>query len=199
MTLRARHPLAMLVAFTLIMAFGITNAHAANYPGNHSSFGFRTYGPNDTFENLIIEEGSRVIMVGSRVDGNIFVRDGAVLRAHNITVGGNIQSEGGARIRVAWSRIGGSFQADNTGPIDVVHTQVNGDIYLSSNRTLLGEIRIIKNRVGGNIQADSNRTRRFVVSYNIIDGNLQGESNNKRPIGTGNIVQGETDGQFEGF
>ncbi len=161
--------------------------------------GKKTFGPNAQFENLIIKEGATAILNGSRVDGNIFVRPGATLIAHHVTVGGNIQSTNAKRVSVKHSFIDGDFQMDNTGPIMLLHSTVGGNVQLFSNNAGLKQIRICRNTVGGDIQAESNISSRFVVSFNVIDGNLQGESNNKRPTGKGNFVKGDTDGQFDKF
>lgn len=162
--------------------------------------GLCVFGPGDRFENLIVKANAIAVLVGSHVDANIFVQDGAILRVRGGFIGGNIQADGAARIHVSNSHIGGDFQVDNnTGAIDLRHSDVGGNVQLFSNDMPQRQIRIINNDVDGDVQADSNRSRRFVVSRNRIEGNLQGESNDRAPVGVNNVIQGETDGQFDGF
>lgn len=186
-----------LMALLLALFVATTSARADDYV----CYGYCEFGPDAHFDgNLIVAEGATAVLNGSTVEGNIHVYDRAVLRTDGATVGGNIQSAGAKRITVLRTSVGGSIQLDNgRGPIQLSRNVVEGDIQLFSNNARLGKIQVLRNRVGGNVQIYSNRSAQLVVSYNVIDGNLQGESNSVPPTGTGNRVHGDTDGQFEGF
>lgn len=191
----ARSSRLLLLMLGLVVALGANTVQADDFVAS----GTKTY-VNKRFDNLIIAKNAKITLKNCRIDGNIIVKSNAQLKADNIRVDGNIQAERAKVVNVIKSRIGGSFQIDNNrATVKLDRTKVNGDVQVFSTKAQNHEIRIIRNDVGGNVQAESNRSKKFVVSWNIIDGNLQGESNNKRPTGTGNLVQGDTDGQFENF
>jgi len=149
--------------------------------------------------NVIVAEGATLVLIRSSVDGNILVYDDAALRTSRTEVGGNIQATGARLITVLRSAVGGSVQLDDGGGSTIAGTLVDGNIQIFSNNAGRSRIRVLRNGVGGDVQIFSNRSSGLIVSYNRIDGNLQGEGNNVPPTGTGNLVQGDTDGQFEGF
>jgi hypothetical protein len=186
-----------LMLATLATLFVAAAARADDY----YCYGYCEFGPDDHFDdNLIVTEGSTVVLRGSTVDENIFVYDRALLRTNGAFVGGNIQATGARKMVVIRTEIGGSVQLDNgRGPILIGLDTIEGNIQLFSNDAGSGRIIVAGNNVHSDVQIFSNLSAMLNVSYNVIDGNLQGESNDVPPTGRGNRVEGETDGQFEGF
>jgi hypothetical protein len=135
-----------------------------------------TIGAKTIDGNVIVPKNATCTLVGTRVDGNVHVNAGAVLKARGVKVGGNIQAENHERV-VVKAR-------------DGRRSQVEESIQLKQG----GGGRIVKVRVGSDIQLFTNDGR-FVVKGNRVDGNLQCKSNNPRPTGGNNVVQGNKEDQ----
>lgn len=145
-----------------------------------------------TVDNLRVPDGATCILNGTYVKGTIKVETGAVLKAYGVRVVGNVQGEDARRVVVRQgSRIGGSFQVVQSHVAKVLDSRINGDILVDENSGLQ-EIR--RNIVGGNVQAFQN-TGGVEIYRNRIDGNLQCKANSPRPVGGGNIVQGNKEDQ----
>ena len=93
--------------------------------------------------NVIVPAGATCRLIRTRVDDNVFVRDGAVLVARGVRVGGNIQATEHRRVLVAPRKV------DDT----VVRSRVGGDIQLFDNFDLLT---LNNNKIGGNLQCKEN-------------------------------------------
>lgn len=149
-----------------------------------------------TVENLEVPPGASCTLDGTRVQGNIFVRNGASLIAQHVTVIGNIQAEGASYVAaLAGSTVGGSIQIKQGGSANIENVNVNGDIQLESNSGVLSSI---FNRVGGNIQVFQNAGG-VTISDNSVNGNLQCKENNPAPAGGNNSVQGSKEDQCAGL
>jgi hypothetical protein len=149
-----------------------------------------------TVDNLLVPQGARCILNGTRVKGTIKVSRAAALGAYNVVVIGNVQGEGSARVNVLRrSRIGGSVQVVQGVRAAVADSHVNGDILYDTQR---GLVQALRNRVGGNIQAFQNRGG-VTILRNRIDGNLQCKANRPAPRGGGNIVHGNKEDQCARF
>lgn len=149
-----------------------------------------------TVENLEVPQGASCTLDGTRVQGNIFVRNGASLTAQRVTVIGNIQADGASVVEVlAGSTVGGSIQIKQGGAARVEDAILNGDIQLESNNDLLSAMR---NQVGGSIQVFKN-TGGVTVADNTINGNMQCKENNSAPAGGNNVVQGNKEDQCAGL
>ena len=146
----------------------------------------------EAVENVGVPSGATCVMNGTRVGGNVVVNRGATLRLTGGSVEGNIQAEGAARVTVHGSRIGGSFQIEQGGGGDIRSTPVEGDIQLETNNGPAQHV--IGNRVGGNVQINANRGG-VDVTGNLIDGNLQCQSNDPPPRGGSNTVRGSREDQ----
>jgi hypothetical protein len=72
-----------------------------------------------------------------------------------------------------------------------VSSFVNADILFDENR---GPLAIRDNVVGGDVQGFQNRGG-LEISRNRIDGNLQCKENSPRPVGGGDVVQGNKEDQ----
>ena len=128
-------------------------------------------------KDVVVPEGRTCRLIGTRIDGNVKVRSGALLIARKVRVDGNIQAAGAKRVVVE--------------PRSGKRSRVEGSIQLKNGRRG-GEIRKVV--VGGDIQLFSNRGR-FGVRRNVVDGNLQCKSNKPRPVGGGNRVHGNKEDQ----
>ena len=147
------------------------------------------------YENLEVPANASCTLNGTRVDGNIFVRNNATLHAVGVSVGGNIQAEGAADVTVNnSSTVGGSVQVKQGGSATVDQVQVTGDIQVEANRSALS---ITRNTVGGNVQVFQNRGG-AAITDNRIDGNLQCKENIPAPVGGRNQAASFED-QCAGF
>jgi hypothetical protein len=145
-----------------------------------------------TVDNVLVPQGKRCVLNGTRVQGNVVVETGATLQALTVRVIGSVQAEGAASVQILRrSSIGGSVQLVQGGGAVVDFARITGDILFDSNQSPLAATR---NTVGGNVQAFQN-TGGVEISDNLIDGNLQCKANNPPPTGGGNIVQGEKQDQ----
>ena len=148
-----------------------------------------------TVENLEVPQGASCTLDGTRVQGNIFVRNGASLTAQRVTVIGNIQAEGANFTGVYSSTVGGSIQIKQGGSASIEGVSVIGDIQFESN---YGVLSASGNQVGGNIQVFKNSAG-ITISNNSVNGNLQCKENNSAPTGGNNTVQGNKEDQCAGL
>ena len=124
-----------------------------------------------TVDNLRVPDGASCRLWGTRVKGTITVGTGARLVATGVRVVGNVQAEGHRSVILRGGTVGGSVQ-------------------LVQGRE--ATVRLV--RIGGDLQSFENSgTQRFV--RNRIDGNLQCKENRRRPLGGGNIVDGQKEDQ----
>lgn len=153
----------------------------------------RTIGAT-TVDNLRVPQGAECTLNGTFVKGTVKVEARATLRAFDIRVIGNVQAEKARRVVLrAGSRVGGSVQIVQGGSALVVNNRIIGDILFDEqDRYLVAN----RNVVGGNVQAFQN-TGGSEIRKNRIDGNLQCKGNRPRPIGGGNIVQGNKEDQCQ--
>lgn len=143
-------------------------------------------------DNLRVPQRATCVLKGTRVKGTVKVERAAVLDAQRVRVVGNVQGENAAKVTVrASSRIGGSVQVNQGGRASVIASFVTQDILFDENRRPLA---IRGNAVGGNVQAFQNRGG-IEIWRNRIDGNLQCKENSPRPVGGGNVVQGNKEDQ----
>ena len=124
-----------------------------------------------TVDNLRVPDGATCRLSGTVVQGTVSVGSGARLIARGIRVVGNVQAEGHRAVTVVLSRVGGSVQ-------------------LVQGRAA----NVSRNSIGSDLQAFENRgTQTFRA--NRIDGNLQCKENVRRPVGGGNVVEGNREDQ----
>jgi hypothetical protein len=143
-----------------------------------------------TVDNVLVPDGAKCTLNGTRVQGNIVVKTGATLLANGVKVNGNIQAEGHTQVTVSNTKVGGSVQVNQGGGAQVKGSQINGDLQLEQNR---GKFTLSKNKIGGNLQANQNLGSGLQISRNIIDGALQCQANNPPPTGSGNTASSEED------
>ena len=130
--------------------------------------------------NVIVPSGQTCTLIGTRVGDNVLVEENAALVAKGVRVGGNIQAENHDRVVVRHRKVGGR----------VIRSRIGGSIQLKQG----GGGRLLRSTVNGDIQLFSN-TGRFEVRGNRVGGNLQCKSNNPRPFGGNNVVEGNKEDQ----
>jgi hypothetical protein len=134
--------------------------------------------------DVVVPQGATCTLTGTRVDGNVKVYGNAKLVAKGVRVGGSIQAENHRNVQVLprWSNGTAS------------RSVVDGSIQLKQG----GGGRLISAWVGSDIQLFSNDGA-FEVRRNFVKGNLQCKSNQPRPVGGGNVVQGNKEDQCRGL
>lgn len=58
-------------------------------------------GPRYVDGNVIVPQGAKCVLRGTRVDGNVLVKGNAILVARGVKVGGNIQAKNHRRVLVS--------------------------------------------------------------------------------------------------
>jgi hypothetical protein len=146
-----------------------------------------------TVDNLLVPQGAKCTLNGTRVEGTAKVERGAQLFANGVRVKGNVQSQGFQTVvlREA-SVVVGNVQLENGlegGSGRVINSRVNGDVQYFSNKA-----RMVArgNTILGNLQANQN-TGGLVISGNSIAENLQCQANKPRPTGGGNTAGDKED------
>lgn len=149
-----------------------------------------------TVDNVRVPDGATCTLRGTYVKGTVKVETGAVLRAYDVRVVGNVQGEDAQNVLIAdGSRVGGSIQVVQGARARVIDSRVNGDILFDDNSAPNVARR---NIIGGDLQAFQN-TGGVAIYDNRIDGNLQCKENRPRPVGGGNIVEGNKEDQCRGL
>ena len=147
-----------------------------------------------TVDNVRVPQGASCTLNGTRVEGTVKVERNATLFANGIRVKGNVQSEGFKNIYLRQgSVVVGSVQLENGlrgGTGQVLNIRINGDLQFFSN-----EARMVArgNTILANFQANQNKGG-LVIQNNRIAQNLQCQSNNPAPVGSGNTA-GDKEGQ----
>jgi hypothetical protein len=145
-----------------------------------------------TVDNLRVPPYATCTLTRTRVKGTIKVEWQATVRASGVRVIGNVQADNHKFVLLqSDSRIGGSVQVKQGGGATVKDSIIIGDILYDSNSAYL---RALRNQVGGNLQAFQN-VGGVEIRNNVIDGNLQCKENYPRPVGGGNIVEGNKEDQ----
>lgn len=168
-----------LVAVPLVLTASLLTAPAAQADDRRCSGIIRAVSIDG---NVIVPAGATCRLLGTRVDGNIHVKSNATLIARGVKVGGSVQAENHHRvvIRARW--------ADGT----VKPSRIDGSIQLKQG----GGGLLARNIVGSDIQLFSNDGL-FTVRGNRVNGNLQCKSNDPKPRGGNNVVQGNKEDQCE--
>lgn len=145
-----------------------------------------------TIDDNVIVTGQCLIN-GTRIKGNILVKDQGALTVRDAQIEGNIQADGGRYVRVLRTDVGGDIQLAGVfaEASRIQRTTIGGNLQLDHNRIpLLAEY----NTIDGDLQAFSN-TGGVLIRYNTIDGNLQCKSNHPAPTGGFNQVSGNKEDQ----
>jgi hypothetical protein len=145
-----------------------------------------------------------VDLFGGDVDGNLVARGGeTAVFAEAVGVGGNLVADGNDYFDLYDSEVNGNFSVRNTqsGSIFCGNT-LNGNSEFFGNMTLLTigspDQACDGNTVNGNILVRNNQAE-AEISDNDVNGNLQCSGNTPPPVGGGNRVEGNAEGQCRGF
>jgi hypothetical protein len=149
--------------------------------------------------NVIVPRGRSCTLTGTRVIGNVELRDDAqVLIRGEANVDGNVQTDGAARVRIRYSTIGGNVQLtgiDTSLESLVVHSRVGGTVDWNDN----GAPFLIRfSEVDSDVKVNQNSALARVFD-NTVGGNLQCQSNEPAPKGARNIVYGSKEDQCRKF
>jgi hypothetical protein len=167
----------LLIAVPLVIAGSVMTAPAAHADDRVCR---GTIGASSIGDNVVVPQNATCQLNGTRIDGNVIVNRGAKLVASGVRVGGNIQAENHREVVISPRTVNGK----------VVRSTVEGSIQLEQG----GGGKILRATVDSDIQLFSNRGQ-FTVRGNRVDGNLQCKSNNPRPVGGSNVVQGNKEDQ----
>jgi len=149
-----------------------------------------------TVDDLRVPQNATCTLLGTRVQGNIFVENNATLLASTIHVGGNIQAKYAAKVNVyPGSFVGGNIQIEQSGAAAIHGVHIDGELYFNDNDLFLNAA---NNTIGGNLQAFLNIGGVSIIS-NTIRGDLQCKDNVPPPTGGGNIVNGNMEDQCKNF
>jgi hypothetical protein len=143
-------------------------------------------------------------LFGGSINGNLDARgpDTAVF-AEALDVGGNLTAQGTDYFDLYDSVVSGNFYVRNTqsGSIFCGNT-LSGNPEFTGNMTLLTigspDQACDGNTVSGNIIVRNNQAE-AEISDNDVNGNLQCSGNTPPPVGGGNRVNGNAEGQCRGF
>jgi hypothetical protein len=145
--------------------------------------------------------GSELIRpFGATIAGNVKVVGGSTtVTGNGLAVGGNLEATGIDLFDLSDSTVNGTFAVRGTGRGSFFcNNTLNGNSEFTSNRT---ELRIGApgqacggNRLNGNIVVARNQAQ-IEISDNDVGGNLTCRGNSPPPVGGGNRVQGNKEGQ----
>ncbi|TXI18887.1 MAG: hypothetical protein E6Q62_05560 [Nitrosomonas sp.] len=159
----------------------------------------RTIGAVTIDGNVIVPAGRSCTLNGTRVKGNVELRDKAqVLIQNGATVIGNVQTDGANRVRILNSNINGNVQLTgitNSLRSLILHSHVGGTVDWNDNQAPL---LIQYSDVDSDVKVNQN-DRATGIYDNVIGGNLQCQSNVPAPRGARNIVDGNKEDQCARF
>lgn len=158
-----------------------------------------TIGAVTVDSNVIVPAGRSCTLDGTRVKGNVELRDRAqILIRNGADVDGNVQTDGANRVRILNSEIGGNIQLSGIHfdqASQVLHSYIGGTIDWNGNSSV---VQIQYNHVDSDIKVNQNGGLASIYD-NVVGGNLQCQSNQPAPRGARNIVHGNKEDQCRRF
>ena len=141
--------------------------------------------------NLAI--AGRCELEDTEVRGTVTLFPGGSLTARDVRIRGDLEGSRADFVAMQDSRVDGKVNLQElVGDLTTIEqTTIRGDLVLTSNRSRL---EILNNELGRNLQARSN-TGGVLISGNSIDDNLECWANVPAPVGVGNRVDGDSEGQ----
>lgn len=159
----------------------------------------RTIGAVTIDGNVIVPAGRSCTLNGTRVTGNVELRDRAqVLIQNGAYVNGSVQTDGASRVRILHSDINGNVQltgVTNTLRSLILHSQIGGTVDWNDNQA---PFLIQYSDVDSDVKINQN-DRAANIYDNVIGGNLQCQSNTPAPKGARNRVEGNKEDQCRRF
>jgi hypothetical protein len=172
---------------------------------------------------LALRESVGTLVAGSSIDGNIESTGSRLVLLFVASIGGNVKVDGGGALIVGDGlEVNGTLEAVAPALFDLHESTVNGNFYLRGaldggffcGNTLNGNAEFTENRVlltigslasscdgnavKGNVKVEKNQAE-SEISDNDIGGNLACFGNVPPPVGGGNRVRGNREGQCAGF
>ena len=143
------------------------------------------------------ERSARVDLRDAAIDGDVETEGVQVLKVVGGTVAGDVEVERGRVVTLEHVAVGGDVELSDvrgSGAVSVVGARIQGDLEVEDNGR---PVHLIGNHVGGDLEADGNRD--LTISDNVVEGDLECEGNRPAPVGSGNTVGGDLEGQCVGF
>lgn len=149
--------------------------------------------------NIIVPAGRSCTLNGTKVKGNVELRDRAqILIQNGANVIGNVQTDGAYRVRILNSTINGDVQLTGISYNQrslILYSEIGGTVDWKDNQALF---LIQYSDVDSDVKVNQNRGAARVYD-NVIGGNLQCQSNAPAPQGARNIVDGNKEDQCARF
>jgi hypothetical protein len=138
---------------------------------------------------------SRCELESTEVDGNVTLFPGGSLIARGVRIRGKLEGSRADFVAIANSRIDGDVRLEElVGDLSSVEgTELRHSVLLAGNRS---RFEILNNEVRGDFLAVDN-TGGLLISGNAFDDDLECSGNSPPPVGTGNVVDDEAEGQCE--
>jgi hypothetical protein len=160
------------------------------------SLGFLTGG--SSIGNLDSSGSEFIALFGGTIAGNVKAVGGSTsVLGNGVAVGGNLEATGINFFDLADSTVNGTFALRGTERGSrFCNNTLNGNSEFTNNRTLLeiGSPGVCGNRLNGNVVVARNEAQ-IEISDNDVAGNLTCRGNSPPPVGGGNRVQGNKEGQ----
>jgi hypothetical protein len=135
----------------------------------------------------------RCRLTGADVTGNVSLYAGGSLVALDVSINGNLDARRADFVTIEESQIAGNVSLDELvgDNSSIESTEISGNVSLTDNRSAL---EILNNDISGNVRATGN-SGSLSISGNSIDGHLECSGNTTAPVGLGNRVEKEPQGQ----
>jgi hypothetical protein len=153
-----------------------------------------------SYDNINVPRGANCTLTNAHVQGTVYVRSNASLKAYSQTVIlGNIQAEGARYVRLFGRgvQVNGSVQIKYGTAASTINpgTQIGGNVQYVENS---GFFKILGARVAQDVQVFENAGGASIYN-NTINGNLQCKQNEPAPTGDNNTVGGNKEDQCATF
>lgn len=148
----------------------------------------------------VIVRGSVLIatsceLTGTEVRGNVILFAGGSLIARNVRIRGSLEGSRANFVDMRSSRVDGSLKLEEmVGDVSTIElTNLRDDVLLARNRSRL---EILNNTIEEGFVATAN-TGGLLIAGNSIGEDLECAGNTPAPVGIGNLVGGNAEGQCE--
>ena len=153
--------------------------------------------------NVVVPDGKSCTLAGATVTGNVKVGQGSTLVVESTTISGNIQADHCRVVMLEHALVGGNFQIQHcTSDSGYLDAHIGGDFQCHDNTAACVANGEGTAAVGGNVQVNNNVSSPGDPSQifaNSIAKNLQCQGNSPAPVGGGNTVAGNKEGQCAKF
>ena len=132
-------------------------------------------------------------LTGTEVRGNVILFAGGSLIARNVRIRGRLEGSRADFLDMEKSRVDGPITLEEmVGDLSTIElSDLRGDVLLAGNRSRL---EILNNAFARDLLANGN-TGGLMIGGNTIAENLECAGNTPAPLGIGNVVEGDAEGQ----